>query len=556
MQIAKYNDFVKQTNPYADQTRADRLATALYGLVGEIGSVTSAIKKKLLGEDGFTDWNQPNDEIAEELGDAIWYCFFLAQIENEPNDVDVMAGDIAKLETERDNSNDQRTTHVGWDPLKKESFLTAAAQFSSNTDVDFDQYQQTALLGACANGQQLLRVSVALLWQLAGELLRTNYLVDASVGFSKKAVDRPINVVLGEVCWHLSALATLHQLSMNSVVAQNIEKVNFRRNRDRATPWHDLERDPLEQLPRKFEVVFISLGPRRSRMYLNNRPLGNDLVDNNPFADDGYRFHDAFHLANIAHLGWSPIFRKFMGRVRRRTDEDKYEDSARAAIVEEVVIDAIHSEGRRLSDECAGTGPRRMFPDRRVITLKFLKYVREFVAKLEVGRNQYWEWQDAIVDGAEIYLLLRLEQQGTVTVDMERRTVSYSKDVCVDLKGAVVGLGTGSAALPSSETQAGILLSPRELSRVGGNEEMLARTAAAKRAILGALRLSEDCGSDAEVYLLDGVRVSVNAKGEVRRRMWQQSAIGFQLAFSVSETSIQCTALAIADMKENIANNA
>jgi NTP pyrophosphatase (non-canonical NTP hydrolase) len=556
MQIAKYNDFIKQTSPYADRTQADRQATALYGLVGEIGSVTSAIKKKFLGEDGYSDWNQSNDELVEELGDAIWYCFFVAQIENESNDVDVLAGDIARLKTERDNCNDQRTMHVGWDPLAIDSFLGAAAQFSSSRDVDFDQYQHTSLLGARANGQELLRISVALLWQLAGELLGKHYLVDASVGLNKKVVDRPINVLLGEVCWHLCALATVHQLSMNSVVAQNVEKANFRRNRDRATPLHDLERDPLEQLPRKFEVAFISLGPRRSRMYLNNKPLGNDLVDNNPFADDGYRFHDAFHLANIAHLGWSPIFRKFMGRVRRRSDEDKFEDSARSSIIEEVVINAIHSEGRRLSDECAATGPRRMFPDRKVITLRFLKYLREFVAKLEVGRNQYWEWEDAILDGAEIYLMLRLEQQGTVMVDMERRTVGYSRDVCVDLKGAVVGLGTGSAAFPSFETRVGVLLSPSELSRVGGNQEMLARTTAAKRAILGALRLSEDCGNDAEVYLLDGVRVSVNAKGEVQRRMWQQSAVGFQLAFSVFESSIQCTALAIADIKENIANNA
>ena len=45
---------------------------------------------------------------------------------------------------------------------------------------------------------------------------------------------------------------------------------------------------------------------------------GNPLRDNN-YVDDGYRFHDVFHLAHMAHLGWSPVHRALMGR-RRLSD--------------------------------------------------------------------------------------------------------------------------------------------------------------------------------------------------------------------------------------------
>ena len=99
MKVRDYNEFVRKTDQYAKRSRADRHAIALYGLVGEIGSVVSAVKKKLLGEGGEAAWDQPNDEIKEELGDALWYVFSLVQTENA-GPFDVLANDIAQLQVE------------------------------------------------------------------------------------------------------------------------------------------------------------------------------------------------------------------------------------------------------------------------------------------------------------------------------------------------------------------------------------------------------------------------------------------------------------------------
>ena len=80
MLVANYNTFVRETDQYQDRSDTDRFDIALYGLVGEIGSLISAVKKQLLGEGGAEHWNKANEEITEELGDVIWYCFSLAQI--------------------------------------------------------------------------------------------------------------------------------------------------------------------------------------------------------------------------------------------------------------------------------------------------------------------------------------------------------------------------------------------------------------------------------------------------------------------------------------------
>ena len=100
MKIADYDAFVRKTSQFADKPKAEQRAIAFYGLVGEIGSVVAAVKKKLLAEGGEeANWSQPNDEITEELGDALWYCYSVAQIIND-GPFDILAADIEALPRE------------------------------------------------------------------------------------------------------------------------------------------------------------------------------------------------------------------------------------------------------------------------------------------------------------------------------------------------------------------------------------------------------------------------------------------------------------------------
>jgi NTP pyrophosphatase (non-canonical NTP hydrolase) len=106
VKVMEYDDFVRRTNQFSDKPKDVQRAIALYGLVGEIGSLVAAVKKKILAEGGETNWNQPNDEITEELGDTLWYCYASAQIIND-GQFDILANDIENLRREVGATNER-----------------------------------------------------------------------------------------------------------------------------------------------------------------------------------------------------------------------------------------------------------------------------------------------------------------------------------------------------------------------------------------------------------------------------------------------------------------
>ena len=308
-----------------------------------------------------------------------------------------------------------------------------------------------------------------------------------------------------------------------------------------------------------FDVAFVSVGGDRSRMYLSGKRLGDELTDNS-YDDDGYRFHDVMHLANCAHLGWSPVLRKLLKRKRKSSSKtDEVEDGARAQIVEELVLKAIHSEGDKSSDSLGPNkqaGLVRNFPTRGTITFRLLKSLRAFVAGLEVEKNKYWEWEDAIFEGAEVFYKLRQEEQGTVTVNLEKRSLTFSPDVCVDLKGAVAGLGSAWAPLEVDRDVLSSVLteSDRLNCRAGALLRTWSRgTVAAKRAILDSLGFESPSSAHFQmlsIKILDANRVCVKASSEVLERMRANSILAFKLAFTTAPPTITCTAIAVADFQD------
>ena len=314
MKAVEYDKFVRSTDQYATKPPKERHGIALYGLVGEIGSLVSAVKKKILAEGGEADWDQPNEEIKEEIGDVLWYCYSLSQIVNGGS-FDILAHDITLLKREIGGKNERaEKISAALDPTSRDTFLAAAQSFPPAGGCSFDDYQTLAFKTARTDGRVLLEVCLAVLYQLGAELLRAT-LPEIELTLNKNIADRDPNTVLGEVTWHLAAIASLFHLSLDEIVEFNRKKVSFRSERGTPTPLHDEGRDPNEQFPRLFDVAFVSVGPGKSRMYFQGRRLGNDLTDN-ANEDDGYRFHDVLHLALIAHLGWSPVIRGMMKRKR------------------------------------------------------------------------------------------------------------------------------------------------------------------------------------------------------------------------------------------------
>lgn len=535
MLVADFDQFVIDSDQSIEKPESQRVEIAIYGLAAEIGSVVAAVKKRLLGEGGSEDWNAPNDEIVEELGDVMWYCFSLAKHANPDKPVNIFAHDIAKLRREI-GAEDERARRIQrvLDDSKRDAFLAAAEHFPKKAKVlTFEAYQDIAILTARTQDKTLVEVCLAVLWQLSAELFRNN-LPDVELELNQAVADRPINDVLAEIAWHISALASIYGLTLSQVARRNMEKVAYRQNRDHPTPLHDRNYKPAEQLPRQMEVSFVTVGKGRSRMYYQGRQLGDELTDN-AYDDDGYRFHDIMHLANLAKLGWSPVVRGLLGR-KRKSDPmaDQVEDGARAKIVEEAVIKAIHSEGDRLArlrGPQPANKPLRLFLGPRDITFRFLKFIHNFVSGLEVETNRYWEWEEAIIEGHEIFYRLRCEGQGTVTIDLEKRTIAFHPDVYVDLPGRVAGLGSATAG-------------------IGEEDEQLAREKAQKLAVLDALGLPASNTTLGEFTLkeLGTGRVCTKATGTVREAMWKKEVVAFRTTLvPVGARELHATAIALAD---------
>jgi NTP pyrophosphatase (non-canonical NTP hydrolase) len=542
--IADYAAFVSETDLGRDKPQ-ERFDIALYGLVGEIGSLVAAIKKRLLAR-GRTGWSIPNDAIIEELGDSLWYCFAIGAASELG--VTFVERDVRLLQDEVGGEGERSEKIRAVLGPKADSFLQAAPSFLQKVTTGvatLEDFRRVAFLTSRTSDDQLVEVCLAVLQQLTAELLRRKLpAIEKTLNVSLP--DRELTLILAEILWHLAALASLYGLNLSEVAAANMSKLKRRFRRGEPTPLPDQDRPADEQIPRQFDVVFVSVAKGRSRMYVGGRRLGDDLTDNS-YRDDGYRFHDVMHLALAAKLGWSPVLRKLMGRKRRRDPQtDEVEDGARAAIVEEAVINAIYAEGVRvtaLSAPGASQGPVRLFRDASDMSFAFLKRLESLVTGLEVERHNYWEWEDAILSGFDIFNKLRMHDRGTVSVDLEERSLKFSAAVFLDIQGQVAGIGTAREKLPAiSETTRPQACEPKLSTTPDA-----ATAAALGKALLIAIGLPPTAQDELHIEgWCDGI-VDVHVTGQVRQVMWDKRVVTFR-ATSVEDDGGCCvTALALSD---------
>lgn len=238
-----------------------------------------------------------------------------------------------------------------------------------------------------------------------------------------------------------------------------------------------------------------------------------------------------------------------MGK-KRRSDpkKDEVEDGARAKIVEEAVIKAIHSEGVRVAGFAGGQGA--LFSDRNDISFRFLNMIRTFVRGLEADRNAYWEWEEAIHVGHRIFSQLREEGQGTVVVDMDKQLLLFSPEVCIDLPGAVAGFGSAILSSVTSEAELRACMSNTEMQRSPTDDlDSLSTLIVRKTAILDSLGVATDAAgyTSLDVTPLEGGRVSVRGHGVVRDALWSREIVRFRTSVTKGASGLHCAAIALAD---------
>jgi len=289
--------------------------------------------------------------------------------------------------------------------------------------VDFRDYQQTAIKTLQEPAPGTDPVLVPLLG-LAGEVgsLATAYKKHLRDGPNLASGKQNLREELGDVLWYVAALAHRFDLDLGDVAAASLEKV---KDRWLTTPQaervhfdidHPVE---AEQLPRRATLVFAlqqreSDGRTVAVLTHDGEPCGDPLTDASRI-DDDYRFHDAFHLAYAAVLGWSPVTRFLLKRKRKSVPElDEAEDGGRAIAIEEGISALVFAYAAR----------HDYFADVRHVDHELLKTITSMTAHLEVGAHRTADWEQAIMVGYAAWRQIRAAGGGTLDLDLDRQTLT------------------------------------------------------------------------------------------------------------------------------------
>ena len=290
--------------------------------------------------------------------------------------------------------------------------------------MNFCEYQKQAI----QTGQALQNadgMAIAILG-IVGEIgsLSSEYKKLLRDGESHRLFPERIAEELGDILWYLAAFANKFGLDLNTIAEQNLEKCRDRwgwRNAQGGEPValaFDNGLPEQERLPRKFEVEITELaqdGSTKMQAFVNAKQMGNDLTDNS-YDNDGYRFHDVFHLSYAAVLGWSPVVRQMLRCKRKSSPKiDEVEDGGRAKAIEEGISALVFSYAQD-HEFLAGITE---------LDYELLKTVRSLTSGLEVSQRSLSDWEKAILAGYEIWRQVNQNGGGIVSVDLNARSITY-----------------------------------------------------------------------------------------------------------------------------------
>lgn len=260
--------------------------------------------------------------------------------------------------------------------------------------------------------------------------------------FKKRLRDGPSHVQfvdrvaeeLGDILWYVANTASKYGLDLDAVARANLTKVQALYGEAAPASNYDGAFGAEERLPRHFIVSFreIQEGSRvEVRTEIEGRLVGSALTDN-AYQDDGYRFHDVFHIAYAAVLGWSPVLRGLL-RLKRRSQPliDEVEDGGRAAVIEEGVAAVAFDYARR----------HNFLADVSDVDEHLLSTLRGMCEHLEVAQQPPSLWRQAVLDGFAVWRQLVKDGGGRVSADLDRREIRYL--------GPVETASTTAAAAPS-----------------------------------------------------------------------------------------------------------
>ncbi|KTE19812.1 pyrophosphatase [Sphingopyxis sp. H050] len=351
----------------------------MLGLVGETGSLLAEAKKKQRDAASYLGYAEA---VAEEIGDVLWYLAAVARRHRLALS-DIAAAALVADGVYRAGANAALSLHA----LQPAHMPLAKAPMPK-----FEH----GLLG------------------LAGEVgLLAREIDGAGQPGHRAAVAQSLVAIMRR----LIQAATDSGVTLEGAAIKNLQKIFDRWPRERQyPPAFDESNDAEEQLPRTMEIDVYERTVR-GQVYVYQRSRGvyvGDRLTDNAMEPDDYRFHDVFHYAYVAVLGWSPVIRALL-RLKRKSDPklDDAEDGARAILIEEGVTSWLFGQAQQLNF-FEGVKPGGL-------PLDMLKHVRQFVAGYEADRCPLWLWEEAILQGYAAFRFLQKNRRARIGIDFARR---------------------------------------------------------------------------------------------------------------------------------------
>ena len=287
--------------------------------------------------------------------------------------------------------------------------------------MDFDSYQKEALRTDRVPAPDDAASLIVPMLGLAGETgqLLSEYKKHLRDGEAHRLFKERVSEELGDLLWYIANVASKFDLPLSDIAAANLVKVKQRWAGKRADPLvFDAQLPEGERLPRRFEVDVIDVNRganQHVRLLIDGDAFGAELTDN-AYDSDGYRFHDVFHLAYAAVLGWSPIMRGLLRRKRKsRPLLDEVEDGGRAAVIEEGVVALAFDYARR----------HHFLDGVAALDSQLLRTIKEMTSHLEVRQCTTGEWEDAILQGFDVWRAVLAVRGGRVAVNLDERSITF-----------------------------------------------------------------------------------------------------------------------------------
>ena len=289
--------------------------------------------------------------------------------------------------------------------------------------MDFQEYQEQALKTNRIPLDKGVDIMVPLLG-LAGESgeLLSEYKKYLRDGESHQLFPKRVAEELGDLLWYIANLSSKFNLDLSQIAEANLRKCRDRWGilASEQTHVHIFDSDfpEEERLPRQFEIEITEVSEDSSikmRAFINGKQIGNDLTDNS-YLSDGYRFHDIFHFACAAVLGWSPVTRSNLKCKRKsNSDIDEVEDGGRAIATEEGISTLVFTYAKN----------HHFLEKISTLDDHILKTIKSLTEHLEVSQCSLADWEKTILNCYEVWRKVEKKRGGKVLVNLDARSITY-----------------------------------------------------------------------------------------------------------------------------------